>query len=123
MINIKQMSYRHAVAVTALSLSLLTPQFATQAHAGDADVTIRYGSNIQNSDIQSWAEVIKKRGVTAKIIQDLENPNCAAVIYNGEEKYRFSQQRIDRGTLAMVAKKLAKGQRISKGTKSDCPVD
>ncbi len=101
----------------------LTPQFATQAYAGEADVTIRYGSNIQNSDIQSWAEVIKKRGVSAKIIQDLENPNCAAVIYNGEEKYRFSQKRIDRGTLSVVAEKLAKGERISKRTKSDCPVD
>jgi hypothetical protein len=107
----------------ALSLAALTPQFATQAHADEADVTIRYGSNIEESEMKGWAESLGRGGVTAEIIKNLESPNCAAVVYNGEEKYRFSQKRIDRGTLAMVAEKLAKGERISKRTKSDCPVD
>lgn len=107
----------------ALSLAALTPQFGTQAHAGEADVTIRYGSNIEDADIKGWVKVIEDKGVSAKMIKDLENPNCAAIIHNGEEKYRFSEKRIDRGALSVVAERLVKGQRISKRTKSDCPVD
>lgn len=84
------------------------------------DIIIRYGSNI-TENMQSWVRVINDSGVSAVARADYKNPDCAAVIYDGNIRFEYTERQIKNGTMALVAKKLVKGERIGRRSKSDCP--
>jgi len=85
------------------------------------DIIIRYGSNI-TYDMDRVVRGIERRGVSAIAILGLEDPNCAAIIHDGEEKYRFTQDLIKNGELGSVARRLGLRKEIGSLTKSDCPI-
>lgn len=73
--------------------------------------------------MQSWSRVIEANGVSVEMIADFEVPNCAAIFFNGEEKYRFTDDMIRNGSLSVASQRLAAGERISRRIQSDCPVE
>lgn len=106
-----------AVMTASAALSPMT------AFADEPDITIRYGSNI-TEDMTRVVRSIESFGVTALAINDLtESPNCAAIFKGGEEQYRFTEDRIKNGYLAAIASRIGNDERISKRTKSDCPIE
>ena len=105
-----------AFAGAALTLGTMT----CSALADYADITIRYGENIE--DMGTWIEVIQDEGVKVKAINNLENPNCAAVVFDGKEVYRFSASSVDDATMADIAIAIAQGDDNHGFAESDCEV-
>jgi len=92
------------------------------ALADDAQIIIRYGENVAER-VREWAELISDEGVTVELQSGLDNPNCAAIIHDGQEKYRYDSQSLERATIAVVSIRLANGKRISSRGNSDCPIE
>jgi hypothetical protein len=87
----------------------------------DHDITIRYGDNVEDMDM--WVEIIEENGVKVQAINNLENPNCAAIVFNGEEVFRFSADSVDDATMSVTAVGLAQGETDHGFTESDCQHD
>lgn len=104
-----------AGAAMAIGLSV------SSALADDPQIIIRYGENVAGN-AERWARVIEKKGVRVELQSGLDNPNCAAVIHNGEEKFRYSSQTLQkRPTLSTVSIRLANNKRTtSPRLKSTC---
>jgi hypothetical protein len=110
------------VAVAAVALPTAFGAMAAPALADGNDITIRYGDNVAEN-VHDWADAIRRKGVAVNLEPGLENPDCAALIHGGEEKYRYSSETLERPTIATVALRLVEGKRISKRADSTCPVD
>lgn len=92
----------------------------SQESTQDPEITIRYGRNI-TENMAGWISIIQDSGVTVVAVPDYEDPNCVAVIHDGKIRYRFTDEMVGNGMMAMVAEKLAKDENISRRSKSDCP--
>ena len=107
-----------AFAGAALTLGTMTGS----ALADYADITIRYGDQV-TENMEQWADIIRDKGLSVEVKGDLGNNRCAAVISDGVEVFRFSEESIANGRMSSAAYRVGAGKRISKITKSDCQVD
>ena len=107
--NILQISYRHTVAATVLSLSVLTPQFATNTLA--EDVTIRYGSKSDVVKMKRYLKRAEKRGLQVELKDGLGKTDCFALFNEaGEEVLRVGAK--DARDIVSFAKFLEEGETI-----------
>jgi len=110
------------MAFTPAAAQEATPTSAepsTAAHI-QADIVISYGSDI-NENMADIVEVLSRQGINAVAIPDLDSPNCAALILNGEEMFRYSEESVRNAQIVTTAVRLVNDERISRRAASDCP--
>lgn len=113
---INKLSKKLIGAAMAVSVAF----FGSVVLADELDVTIKYGSNI-TEDMESVVRSIEKDGLSVVATADLDDPYCLAIIKDGKELYRFTEERVISGDFTAIAALVGLGERISKRTKSDCP--
>lgn len=86
---------------------------------GHPEITIIYGSDV-TENMDALVEALASRGIEAVAISGLDNPNCAAIIFRGEEQFRYSNETILNGQLGSTAIRLVHGRRIGRRSASDC---
>lgn len=96
----------------------ITP-ISTSVTRDNADIVISYGSAI-NIDMDDVIEALAYRDVNAIAVQDFDVPNCAALILDGVEVYRYSEESIDNDRLTATASRLVKGKKLGRSAASDC---
>lgn len=110
-----------ATLTTTVNEAIAQEVSTEQAAHLNADIVISYGDNIPDYEIQGWVEDLSSVGIAAAAETGLDDPNCAALIMNGQELYRYTEDSIFDGQLASTAQLLVEGKEISSFADSDCP--
>jgi len=116
----KDINTLKGVATEARLVRSKSDQASLAEQYKDADIIIQYGANVQE-DVEISTELLVEDGVKAVAVPGLDNPDCAALIYDGEEKARYSLDSIFMGALGSEAEFLIEDGKLSHNGSSDCP--
>jgi len=86
-----------------------------------ADIIISYGNNFPADEVHWMVEDLAAEGISAIALNDLDDENCAALIFDGEERYRFTEDLLYSSTMIVAAQRLVENKPISSNISSDCP--
>jgi len=88
----------------------------------DADIIIQYGDGEHMAKVaERSVRLLAEDNIEAVAVPGLDALDCAAFIYDGEEKARYSLRSILRGTLGVQAERLIENGKLSHRGASDCP--
>ncbi len=97
------------------------PQIEQAAHHTQADIILRYGDRI-TENMDNYILSLNQSNISAAAELGLEDPNCVAIIHNGEEIRRFSEETLKSGRVLAVAERIMEGKPLRRSANSDCPI-